>query len=91
MTHLNDSTWTEAYLRNNIVFALKTLFGEVGAAISFDIIDFSPSKNSFIIHCHEAADAIKIRAAITLQASFQGQTCCYRVLKTSSNLLGLAI
>ena len=59
------------YLSQNITSALKVLFGEKGAAIPFKVIKSCPESNSLIISCPDTF-LVKLRAALTLQSSYQG-------------------
>ena len=59
------------YLSQNITNALKVLFGETGAAIPFKVIKSCQESNSVIISCPDTY-LVKLRAALTLQSSYQG-------------------
>ena len=59
------------YLSQNITSALKVLFGETGAAIPFKVIKSCPVSDSVIISCLDTY-LVKLRAALTLQSSYQG-------------------
>ena len=64
-----------AFLANNVTFALKNLFGEVGAAVPVEILKATqkpPASVDFLLRC-PAHVAVKVRAALTLQGAFQGQ------------------
>jgi len=80
------------YLANNVTFALKSLFGEVGAAIPIEILkstEKAPASIDFLLRC-PAHVAVKVRAALTLQGTFQGHECAYHVLAADSSLLQIA-
>ena len=59
------------YTSQNITSALKVLFGETGAAIPFKVIKSCRESNSVIISCPDTY-LVKLRAALTLQSSYQG-------------------
>ena len=59
------------YLSQNITSALKVLFGETGAAIPFKVIKSFPESSSLILSCPDTY-LVKLRAALTLQSSYQG-------------------
>jgi len=75
------------YLESNIIFALKTLFGDCGTAIPFSVLKFSDA--TAVLSCPDTS-VVKLRTALTLQNTFQGHPCCYTVTKVTKNLLCLA-
>jgi len=75
------------YLETNITFALKTLFGDCGAAIPFSVLKFSDFQ---AVLCVSDDNVVKFRTALTLQNTYQGNTCCYSVIRITKNLLCLA-
>lgn len=85
----SDLDFSLPYLTNNITFALKNLFGEVGAAVPVQVIKFYPKSSQLIVQC-PSDWAVKVRAALSLQSSYQGQSCAYQVIHGSSTLLGLS-
>jgi len=89
---------TEDYVLNNIVYGLKTLFGEVGASFPINILKLSSEKsgafeidkNEFGIILMCPADcAVKLRASLTLHGTYQGERCAYHILKAANSLLSL--
>lgn len=62
------------YLDNVVSLALKTLFGEVGAAIPFMVKKFFESEA--VIECPDTG-LTRLRAALTLQSTYQGRPCCF--------------
>ena len=89
---------TEEYVLNNVIYGLKTLFGEVGAACPVEILKLSPNSEekdktsvneySIILMC-PSDFTVKLRASLTLHGSYQGERCAYHVLKAADNLLSL--
>ena len=59
------------YISNNIIVSLKSVFGEVGAAIPFSVLKFCPDSSSFILSCPDSG-LVKLRTALTLQSNYQG-------------------
>ena len=59
------------YLTTNVNSALKIFFGDTGAAIPFKVIKSCPEDNSVIISCSDTF-LVKLRVALTLQSSYQG-------------------
>jgi len=74
------------YLETNITFSLKTLFGDCGAAIPFSVLKFEDL--TAVLSCPDKS-LVKLRTALTLQGTYQGNTCCYSVQKVTKNLLSL--
>ena len=66
-----DTDRSTEYLSQNITSALKVLFGETGAAIPFKVVKSCPESDSVIISCLDTY-LVKLRAALTLQSSYQG-------------------
>ena len=54
-----------------------------------EVLKFDP-KSSVLILQVPSTWSVKARAALTLQSSFQGAPCAYRVVNASQTLLGLA-
>ena len=63
-----------------------SLFLQVGAAVPIEVLKFDQKLFQLVLQV-PADWAVKSRAALTLQNSFQGEPCAYRVLKSSPNLL----
>ena len=59
------------YFSNNISVCLKSVFGEVGAAIPFSVLKYFPDSSSLIVSCPDSG-LVKLRTALTLQSSYQG-------------------
>jgi hypothetical protein len=89
---------TEDYVLNNIVYGLKTLFGEVGASFPINILKlssekagaFDNNKNEYriVVMCPTEC-AVKLRASLTLHGTYQGERCAYHILKAANSLLSL--
>ena len=93
-----DRQVTQDYVHNNIIYGLRTLFGEVGASFPITILQllaeasesFSKNKNEFKIVLMCPIDcAVKVRASLTLHGSYQGEKCAYHVITAADNLLSL--
>ncbi len=84
-----------AYLENNVTFALKNLFGELGAAAPIKVLkvekksDDGDPRASFLLACQDHA-AAKVRAALSLQGVYQGRDCAYHVIAAGHTLLRIA-
>ncbi|XP_050306122.1 ribonuclease P protein subunit p14 [Anthonomus grandis grandis] len=77
-----------AYLKKNILEALRELFGEIGATITIDILKFNPETLEAIIRVPES-HYIKLRGSLTLCGRYEGKRCIYSVRKSTPVLLAL--
>ena len=59
------------YITNNIIVSLKSVFGELGAAIPFSVLKYCPDSSSLIVSCPDSG-LVKLRTALTLQNNYQG-------------------
>jgi len=75
---------SKQYLETNIVYSLKTLFGDCGAGIPFTVLQFVDFKAVVTV---PDSSVVKFRTALTLQGSYQGINCCYTILKVSKSIL----
>merc|ERR1712080_19859 len=73
---------SQQYLDSVITLSLKTVFGEVGAAIPFTVKKFS--KNEAVIECPDTG-LDRVRAALTLQSSYQGRPRCFTTTAVTSS------
>jgi len=74
-----DPVYSERIVADHIVFALTRLFGQVGAAIPFQVEDIDRNLRKIKI----VTDTIflkKLRCALTLQDQYQGVQCCFHTL-----------
>lgn len=53
-----------------------------------DILTYDPKSLVFILSC-PLPSVVKVRAALTLQSTYQGQDCAYHVLAAENTLLHL--
>lgn len=72
------------------MLAVKQFFGSEGANQLVDIIRCDLGCRRFILRC-ESKNLVKLRAALTVADSFEGIACIYEVLRTTPNLLALAV
>jgi len=85
-----DLDTSVSYLTSNIILSLQQVFGEVGAAIPFSVLNFSTESRKAILACPESG-LVRLRTALTLQKSYQGSACCYSVERVSPDLLSLSL
>lgn len=74
-----------AELKLFIISGLKNLYGEVGAALNFDLLKYNEDTLSALLRVH-SRDLVKLWSSLTLLGSFQGQACAFRVLQVSPYL-----
>ncbi|XP_060925964.1 ribonuclease P protein subunit p14 [Limanda limanda] len=71
-----------------IVSGLKSLYGEVGAALPFDVLKYDEDKRSALLRVYSRG-LVKLWSSLTLLGSYQNQACAFRVLQVSPYLLAL--
>ncbi|XP_018518832.1 ribonuclease P protein subunit p14 [Lates calcarifer] len=71
-----------------IISGLKSLFGEVGAALTFDLLKYDEDTLTALLRvCSRGL--VKLWSSLTLLGSYQNQACAFRVLQVSPYLLAL--
>ncbi len=86
----DDLDLSQKFVENNIVFALRSVFGECGAATPFRVLRYSRRSGEILVSCPDHL-AKKLRAALTLQGSYQGRECAYHVVGEGRTLLDLVL
>ena len=79
-------------MENNIRLAIKTIFGEKGAATPVKVIKKAKiveEEIEFVLSC-PVHSAVQVRASLTLQGSYQGRPCAYHVKEASDSFLSIA-
>ncbi|XP_023279951.1 ribonuclease P protein subunit p14 [Seriola lalandi dorsalis] len=71
-----------------IITGLKSLFGEVGAALNFDLLKYNEETLSATLRVYSRG-LVKLWSSLTLLGSYQNQACAFRVLQVSPFLLAL--
>ncbi|XP_034440371.1 ribonuclease P protein subunit p14 [Hippoglossus hippoglossus] len=71
-----------------IISGLKSLYGEVGAALSFDLLKYNEDKRTALLRVYSRG-LVKLWSSLTLLGSYQNQACAFRVLQVSPYLLAL--
>ncbi|XP_026204245.1 ribonuclease P protein subunit p14 [Anabas testudineus] len=75
-------------LKQFIITGLKTLYGEVGAALNFDLLKYDEdTRTAFLRVCSRGL--VKLWSSLTLLGFYQNQACAFRVLQVSPFLLAL--
>ncbi|KAL7843162.1 hypothetical protein AOLI_G00246740 [Acnodon oligacanthus] len=72
-----------------IICGLKDLYGEVGAAIPFDVLTFDQTALSAILRVFSSG-LVKLWSALTLIGSYANEPCAFRVTQVSPFLLALS-
>ncbi|KAK5649138.1 hypothetical protein RI129_004030 [Pyrocoelia pectoralis] len=79
---------TAALFKNHIITSIKHVFGEIAAAIPFDVVKYDPSEIRAIVRVTQD-HYVKFRGSLTLAGYYQGKPCAYIVHKVSPLLLSL--
>lgn len=75
-------------LKQFIITGLKSLFGEVGAALNFDLLKYDEETLTGFLRVYSRG-LVKLWSSLTLLGSYQNQACAFRVLQVSPFLLAL--
>ncbi|AWP02292.1 putative ribonuclease P protein subunit p14 [Scophthalmus maximus] len=75
-------------LKQFIISGLKSLYGEVGAALTFDLLKYDEDKLTALLRVYSRG-LVKLWSSLTLLGSYQNQACAFRVLQVSPFLLAL--
>lgn len=85
----DDSTRLSAVeLKYFIITGLKSLYGEVGAALNFDVLKYDEDTLTGFLRVYSRS-LVKLWSSLTLLGSYQNQACAFRVLQVSPFLLAL--
>ncbi|XP_054641125.1 ribonuclease P protein subunit p14 [Dunckerocampus dactyliophorus] len=75
-------------LKHFIITGLKSLFGEVGASLYFDILKYDRDTRTALLRvCSRGL--VKLWSSLTLLGFYQKQKCAFRVMQVSPFLLAL--
>ncbi|XP_071351652.1 ribonuclease P protein subunit p14 isoform X2 [Trachinotus anak] len=75
-------------LKQFIITGLKNLYGEVGAALTFDLLKYNEDTLTALLRVYSRG-LVKLWSSLTLLGSYQNQACAFRVLQVSPFLLAL--
>ncbi|XP_030277123.1 ribonuclease P protein subunit p14 [Sparus aurata] len=75
-------------LKQFIISGLKSLYGEVGAALTFDLLKYDEDTLTAFLRVNSRG-LVKLWSSLTLLGSYQNQACAFRVLQVSPFLLAL--
>lgn len=76
------------FFKGRIEQVLNTVFGEIGGHTTVDVLKFNEKTRRSILRVPDAY-YVKLRAALTLVATFQDLPCCFKVHSASPVLLSL--
>ncbi|KAG7278229.1 hypothetical protein CRUP_012725 [Coryphaenoides rupestris] len=79
---------TATQLKHLVCTALRSLYGEVGAAFPFDLLTFEEDTLTAVLRVHSRG-LLRVWSSLTLLGTFQQQRCAFRVLQVSPYLLAL--
>ncbi|TMS18871.1 ribonuclease P protein subunit p14 [Larimichthys crocea] len=75
-------------LKQFIITGLKSLYGEVGAALTFDLLKYDEDTLTAFLRVGSRG-LVKLWSSLTLLGFYQNQACAFRVLQVSPFLLAL--
>lgn len=75
-------------LKQFIITGLKSLHGEVGAALNFDLLKYDEDTLTAFLRVNTRG-LVKLWSSLTLLGSYENQACAFRVLQVSPFLLAL--
>ncbi|XP_031561534.1 ribonuclease P protein subunit p14-like [Actinia tenebrosa] len=73
-----------------LIQALEELHGQVGAALTVDVLKYNSSTLQAILRVPESG-LVKVWSALTLFGFYQDQRCAFRVLQVSPHLMAFAV
>ncbi|KAM7005830.1 ribonuclease P protein subunit p14 isoform 2-T2 [Tautogolabrus adspersus] len=76
-------------LKQFIITGLKSLHGEVGAALTFDLLKYDEDTLTALLRV-TSKGLVKLWSSLTLLGFYQNQACAFRVLQVSPYLLSLS-
>uniref|UniRef100_UPI0037E97A49 ribonuclease P protein subunit p14 isoform X1 n=1 Tax=Semicossyphus pulcher TaxID=241346 RepID=UPI0037E97A49 len=76
-------------LKQFIITGLKSLYGEVGAALTFDLLKYDEDTLTALLRV-TSRGLVKLWSSLTLLGFYQNQACAFRVLQVSPYLLALS-
>lgn len=79
---------TAVELKQFIITGLRSLYGEVGAALNFDLLKYDEDTLTAFLRVYSRG-LVKLWSSLTLLGSYQNQACAFRVLQVSPFLLAL--
>ncbi|KAL7297416.1 hypothetical protein TKK_0009795 [Trichogramma kaykai] len=80
--------FTAVQVKNQVKIAVEHLLGTEGVQ-KFDLLKYNKQKKKFILRC-DSNDYVKLRAALTVASSFEGEPCSFNVTRATPNLLSLS-
>ncbi|XP_028302183.1 ribonuclease P protein subunit p14 isoform X2 [Gouania willdenowi] len=75
-------------LKNFIITGLRTLHGQAGAAINFDVLKYEEDSLTAILRIYSRG-LVKLWSSLTLISSYENHNCAFRVNQVSPYLLAL--
>ncbi|XP_033885611.1 ribonuclease P protein subunit p14-like isoform X2 [Acipenser ruthenus] len=78
-----------AHFKQLIISSLRELYGEIGAALPFDVLKFEENTLSAVLRVYSSA-LVRLWSALTLLGGYQGQPCGVRVVQVTPFLLALS-
>lgn len=76
-------------LKQFMITGLKNLFGEVGAALNFDLLKYDEDTLISLLRV-PSRGLVRLWSSLTLLGFYRNQACAFRVLQVSPYLLSLS-
>lgn len=76
-------------LKHFMITGLKNLFGEVGAALNFDLLKYDEDTLISLLRV-PSRGLVRLWSSLTLLGFYRNQACAFRVLQVSPYLLSLS-
>ena len=83
-----DCEVTPEYFKQNIISAIRQLFGEVSACVDIDILKYNFISKRAVVRV-PGDYYVKTRSSLTLCGKYQDTACSYQIHKASPVLLNL--
>ncbi|XP_058229425.1 ribonuclease P protein subunit p14 [Hemibagrus wyckioides] len=84
-----SKTLSPEQFKQLIISGVKDLYGEVGAALPFDLLTFDQHTLSAILRVYNRG-LVKLWSALTLIGAYENKPCAFRVTQVSPFLLALS-
>ncbi|KAL6112400.1 ribonuclease P protein subunit p14 [Pungitius pungitius] len=75
-------------LKQFIITGLNSLYGEAGAALTFDLLKYDEDTLTSLLRVYSRG-LVKLWSSLTLLGFYQNRACAFRVLQVSPFLLAL--
>lgn len=84
----NSSEISAAFFKKHIIHSVTSLFGEVAAATSIDLLKYDSVEKRGILRVSKD-HYVKLRSSLTLSGTYEDCSCVYNIHKATPLLLAL--